>query len=230
MMNKEKFSLKYPQKFAISRYYRKIVLNEGDSIYYPLLYPAPCYVLEDHKKYDENGVVEQSARVLMQWERVDEPDGVTTIKANEITNENYRNLIREKTTYVNRLFDTYEECKIEVEKEIEKNLSQERLKYMYSGESLDDVLLKAEMAALEGKKEQNKLVLATDEIYQKTLGDNAATNSTKDKKLDGSAAQQVMSALTKDENLSSVAKGLKNAKDKEVRTLVDDDGQNEFCC
>lgn len=244
-MNKEKFSLKYPQKFAISRCHRKIALNEdGSWKSRVIIYPVPCYVLEDHKKYDENGGVKQSARVLMQWERVDEPDGGTTIKAKGITNENYRSLIREKTIYVDRLFETYEECKIEVEKENDKNIEQEKLEALYSGESVRDGLLKADMVTIECKNEQNKLISAADELYQKTLGNNAATNSTKDKKLDGSVAQGVMkkafdknkenpvlSDLNKYDDILSDSKTLKvGSNDGSARTLVDDDGQNEFCC
>ena len=167
-MNKEEFSLKYPQKFTVRYCFGNSTLNENGSWRQrTIFYPAPCYVLQEHKSYDEFGGVKEYARVLVQWKTVAMLENRPPIEEVEITKENYKKLILEKIIEVDKVFDTYEECKIEAEKINDKNLAQERQEALYSGESIGDGLLKAEIVTTARKNEHSKVMSAADELYAK---------------------------------------------------------------
>ena len=201
----------YPEKYAIMEIRGYIFNNKLKTIsdYDELIacFPAPCYVMSETKKYHGIGGFETSSEVVFKWE----DSGVLVDRDINTTKDGYGLIARRDEVDV--LFDTYEEAK-EYATEVNQGILYREKGY--ARENLAEEQVQSHVESY--KRIQDKYMKQADEKFYGT------------KKLDGCVAQQVMSALTKDENLSSVAKGLKNAKGKEVRTLVDDDGQNEFCC
>ena len=206
MLKENKYT--YPEKYAIMKIRGYMSYHQYEVLV--ACCPAPCYVMSETKTYNGLGGFETSSEVVFKWE-----DGGYSREAlvdRVISAKEGCGLIARRDK-VERTFDTYEEAR---EFAIELNQEIINKKKLYAKEHLAEL---KEQSYLESfKRVQDKYMKQADEKFYGT------------KKLDGSAAQQVMSALAKDENLSPVAKGLKNAKGKEVRTLVDDDGQNEFCC
>ena len=110
MLKNEELNLKYPTKYALMPYYEEEL--EGGKRKNIIGYcPTPCYVISNTEEYYENGTVNISAKVFFLWEVT--MYGYEPVNEKLLTLENYSRLIKNGTEKVERLFNTYEDCKAE---------------------------------------------------------------------------------------------------------------------